>query len=94
MTFELSVEELDLIRAWYNGYAEQELHDRTAELFALLEKLGIEANHNDLWLPSPEHYTEEHRLTINVEREAIIAYRANHPDLNNVRQALEEEARQ
>lgn len=49
MVIELNEEELDLIGGWYDASAGESAHDRDEKLFALLEKLGIAANHRDLW---------------------------------------------
>jgi hypothetical protein len=60
-TFELSEKELQIIEGWYVAVAGESAHDRTFELFALLEKLNMKASHRDLWAPNPDNLISECR---------------------------------
>ncbi len=89
MTFELSKKELGIIELWYCASAGESAHHRDDDLFALLDKLGIEAHGGDLWLPDIDHFTEEYRPTVEAHRKAILAYRARHPEMECVKEVEE-----
>ena len=76
----LSAEEIEIIEGWYNASAGESAHDRDEALFALLDKLGIEAHQMDLYLPDPDDFIEEHRHVVNAHRTAISAYGKRHPE--------------
>ncbi len=91
MTVELSTEEIEIIAGWYYAASSESKTDQDAAMFALLDKLGIEASDMDLHYPDPEDVRPQYRAEVEAVAAAIKAYRLRHPELKAVREA---EARQ
>lgn len=86
VTIELSQEEIDIIECWYESASGESHGADTAESFAVLEKLGIDAAKHDLYLPNEFHSIESHRPVVREQIAAIIAYRKRHPEMESVQE--------
>lgn len=70
-----------MIAEWYESAAGESATSRDAEMFSLLEKLGIKASHRDLHFGNPDHWIDEHRPVIAAQNAAIADYLRGHPEL-------------
>lgn len=91
MTIELSQEEIDIIACWYESASGESHGADTAEAFAVLEKLGIDATEHDLYLPDETHWREDYRHVVRAQFAAIVAYRKRHPDMESVQEIEKEQ---
>ncbi len=83
MQIDLSKEDLEHIESWYASASGESATDRSESMFALLEKLGIEATSHDLYPPDPTHWVESHQPIVMAQLAAIKAYRERHPEIND-----------
>ncbi len=89
--FDLTPEEIETIESWYMASAGESAHNRTVDIFALLDKLGIHAVASDLYKPDPMDTIAESRHNRYAEVDAITAYRKRHPDYEEVIEAEEDQ---
>ncbi len=81
--YELSDEEIEMIREWYHAASGESATSRNKPMFDLLEKFGIEAANMDLWLDDPQKWSEPSRPRIEASNAAVLEYLSRHPELKD-----------